>query len=97
MNYRMIFYILGWVLNIEAAAMLLPLICAVIYGDGTVASLVYSILICLVIGVPLTFRAPEKKTMFAKEGFMITPACGAASARKRTAWQNSISALWSRN
>ncbi|MBR6524027.1 MAG: TrkH family potassium uptake protein [Clostridia bacterium] len=70
MNYRMIFYILGWVLNIEAAAMLLPLICAVIYGDGTVASLVYSILICLVIGVPLTFRAPEKKTMFAKEGFI---------------------------
>ena len=70
MNYRMIFYILGWVLNIEAAAMLLPLICAVIYGDSGSAALIYSILICLFVGVPLTFKAPENKTMFAKEGFV---------------------------
>ena len=66
----MIFYILGWVLNIEAVAMLLPLICAVIYGDSTGAALIYSILICLFIGVPLTFRSPENKTMYAKEGFI---------------------------
>ena len=70
MNYRMIFYILGWVLNIEAAAMLLPLICAVIYGDSGSAALIYSILICLAIGVPLTFKSPANKTMYAKEGFI---------------------------
>lgn len=70
MNYRMIFYILGWVLNIEAAAMLLPLVCAIIYADNGFMALILSILICLFVGVLLTFRAPENKTMYAKEGFI---------------------------
>lgn len=70
MNYRMIFYTLGWVLNIEAAAMLLPLICALIYGDAGFWALLISIVICLTFGVSLTFNAPANKIMYAKEGFI---------------------------
>lgn len=70
MNYRMIFYILGWVLNIEAAAMLLPLICAIIYGDNGLMALSLSPLICLFVGIPLTYQLPKNKTMYAKEGFI---------------------------
>ena len=70
MNYKMIFYILGWVLNIEAAAMLLPIICSIIYGDSGFMALTISLLICLFIGVPLTFQTPKNKTMYAKEGFI---------------------------
>ena len=70
MNYRMIFYTLGWVLNIEAAAMLLPAACAIIYGDSGFMAFSLSILICLLLGVPLTFQAPKNKTMYAREGFV---------------------------
>ena len=70
MNYKMIFYILGWVLNIEAAAMVLPLVCSVIYSDSGLLAFTISMLICLAIGVPLTVKSPANKTMFAKEGFI---------------------------
>ena len=32
MNYRVVTYILGWVLNIEAGLMLLPFVVSVVYG-----------------------------------------------------------------
>lgn len=70
MNYRMIFYILGWVLNIEAAAMLLPVGCAIIYGDSGFMALSLSVLICLFVGIPLTFQTPKNKTMYAREGIV---------------------------
>ncbi len=70
MNYRIISYVLGCVLNIEGACMLLPIVCALCYGEATVWSFVISALICLVIGIPLTLLRPKDKTMFAKEGFI---------------------------
>ncbi len=70
MNYKMIFYTLGWVLNIEAAAMVLPLICALIYNDSGILSFLLGIVICLFVGVPLTFQSPKNKVMYAKEGFI---------------------------
>ena len=36
MNKYVIFYIIGWILNIEAAFMLLPSICAIIYKEKSV-------------------------------------------------------------
>ena len=35
MNLKIVFYYLGWVLNIEAVLMLLPCAVSLIYGDGT--------------------------------------------------------------
>ena len=51
MNYKIIAYTLGWVLNIEAACLVLPLICSVIYKEPTVGILGICILLCLVFGV----------------------------------------------
>lgn len=70
MNYRTIFYTLGCVLNIEAVAMLLPLICAFIYHDPTVWSFICSIAICLVFGISLTVKSPKNKTLYSKEAFI---------------------------
>ncbi len=70
MNYRVIFYILGCVLNIEAAAMLLPLICTIIYNDDCFFAFLLTILVCLVFGIALTIKPPKNKTMYAKEGFI---------------------------
>lgn len=71
MNYKVVFHTLGWVLNIEAAAMVLPLICSLIYGEfDTTKIFLLTIAICLLIGVALTIKPLEKKTMHAKEGFV---------------------------
>ncbi len=56
--------------------MLLPLICAYCYGErATVPYILLGILLCLVFGVLLSFKAPKRKTMFAKEGYVIVALC----------------------
>lgn len=70
MNYRTIFYTLGWVLNLEAGAMVLPLICAFIFGDSSIWSFIYSIVLCLIFGIPLTVKSPKNKTLYSKEAFV---------------------------
>ncbi len=71
MNYRMISYILGWVINIEGACMMLPFTCALIYREQNPYLFLMCALLCFLCGVPLTLLGPKKRTMFAKEGFVI--------------------------
>ena len=71
MNYRMISYTLGWVIRIEGAAMLLPLICSFVYNEQNKWAFFVSALICILISIPLTLKSPKNKSMFAKEGFVI--------------------------
>ena len=71
MNYRLVFYTLGMVLNTAGVCMLLPLICALIYGEPYATTFSACILLCLLIGVPLTLKRPKDHSMYAKEGFVI--------------------------
>lgn len=71
MNKYVIFYIIGWILNIEAAFMLLPSICAIIYKEKSIFAFLITIVICLFIGIPLSLRKPKNRVFFAKEGFLI--------------------------
>lgn len=70
MNYKIITYTLGWVLNIEALCLGLPLLCSLLYKDGCASTFLISILLCVFVGTFLCFRAPKNKEMFAKEGFI---------------------------
>lgn len=71
MNYGMIRYTLGCVLNIEAAAMLLPAVCAVCYRDkSSLMVFLLCVAICLGVGFLLTIKKPKDKTMYSKEGFV---------------------------
>ncbi len=70
MNYKIILHTLGWVLNIEAAAMLLPLICSIIYSEPYAPLYFLCIGLCLLFGIPLTIKSPKNKVMYAKEGFI---------------------------
>ncbi len=54
MNYSIIFYIIGWILNLEAAFMLLPCITAVIYGEKSGFAFLITMAVCVAIGIPLT-------------------------------------------
>lgn len=68
MNKSIIFYIIGWILNIEAALMVLPAICSAIYGEKSGFAFLITIGICLLFGIPLSLRKPKNKVFFAKEG-----------------------------
>ena len=71
MNYKMIRHILGWVLKIEAIAMLMPLICAFIFKEQLcVYSFAATIAICFLTGLIFSIRRPKKHVMYAKEGFI---------------------------
>ena len=72
MNYKIILHTLGLALIIESAGMLLPVICAICYGDMQ-DLLIYSLcaLLCLAVGATLTIIKPKNKTMYSREGFVI--------------------------
>lgn len=74
MNYRMIRYLLGIILMIEAALLLLPMLTAAICGESVLPFL-YTVLILLAVSVPSVLRKPENTRIYAREGFL----CVAAS------------------
>lgn len=73
MNYRMISYVLGWILVFEAAFMAVPLITAAVFAEGG-SAVWFGICagICLIIGGLLTLvKKPQNKRLFSREGFVI--------------------------
>lgn len=71
MNFKVILYTLGWVLCCEAACMLLPFICAAIYGEKEMFTFLICISICLICGLVFIFSNPKNREMYAKEGFIV--------------------------
>lgn len=72
MNYRMIAYLTGTIILIEAAFMTLPALIALIYGEQSGWCFVITLAAAAVLGFLLTCRRPKKRAMYAKEGFVIT-------------------------
>ncbi len=70
MNYAIIIYIIGWILNMEAVLLLLPCIVAVIYGESTGIWIAVTAAACLVVGVPLVLKRPKRQIFYAAEGFV---------------------------
>lgn len=75
MNYSIIFYIIGWILNLEAAFMLPSCLVALIYQESSGWSLVAAVLLCLLIGLPLVIRKPKNRVFYLREGFATTALC----------------------
>ncbi len=71
MNYKMVFRTVGHIVQIEAVAMLLPLIVAAIYSEkASFWALLITIGVAAVLGTSLTLICKTKnKVIFAKEGF----------------------------
>ena len=71
MNYRVVAYILGWVLNIEAGLMMLPFIVAIIYGEiNKGMSFVWVALGSVLVGTLLVIKKPKDTNFYLKEGFV---------------------------
>ena len=68
MNYRIIVYIVGWVFNLQAIFMVLPVLTAMVYGEKDIFAFFAAIVVCLVIGLPLTRKKPTNKVFYIKDG-----------------------------
>ena len=67
MNIKLVLKVLGRVELVVAAAMALPLACALLYGED-IAPFLWSIAIILCVSLPLSFL-PTDSSFFLREGF----------------------------
>ena len=79
MNRRMIVYMVGKIIMIEAALLVLPAVVAAIYDEPCFTAFLVSSIIALCIGYFLTSRfVPESYIIYAKDGFIIVAAAWVA-------------------
>ncbi|MBE6609590.1 MAG: TrkH family potassium uptake protein [Ruminococcaceae bacterium] len=71
MNYRMIRYVLGWILIFEAIFLLLPALTAVIYREKELLHILITCGICAILGGLLVLFKPKNTLLFSREGFVI--------------------------
>ena len=71
MNYRMVFYLLGQMLRVEGLLMFLPLACTWIYHEDTLIAFLIPIVLLIAFGSVLAYRMPQKRDIYAKEGFVV--------------------------
>ena len=70
MNYRMILYLLGWVLNIQGICFFLPVLVGLFYGEAQWHYYAMMAVLCLVCGVIITLKKPKRSVFYTKEGFV---------------------------
>ena len=70
MNYRIIIYIIGYVMKIEAAFMLLPIVTALIYKESSIESFLITAVIAFGVGMFLSWKKPEKVHFHVREGYV---------------------------
>ena len=75
MNIKLIFKSLGNILKLEAILMLLPLIVSLIYEDNNWYSFLIPAVACFGVGIACSFLKPDRKTLYAKEGFIVVGLC----------------------
>ena len=72
MNIRSVTYVLGWILRLEAVFMLLPMACALVYGEAQGWAYVITAAAALLLSLPLSGIKRRNVEFFAKEGFVAT-------------------------
>lgn len=70
MNRRMIFYFLGWVMKIEAALMLLPLVVCIIYRESETLFMAGIVGFLALVGTLLSIKKPLDANFFTREGYV---------------------------
>ncbi len=72
MNFKMIRYTIGTILLFESAFLLVPLITALCYGEwSALLATLASIAICVAAAMPLCYKKPANRSVYAKDGFVI--------------------------
>jgi len=71
MNFILTLRILGALLLFLAAALLVPVPCALIFADGTATAFIYSAIICAGIGGGLFVKCRSERDLSIREGFAV--------------------------
>lgn len=75
MNYSIIRYITGWVLKFEAAFLCLPAVVGILYRETDWISYLITAFLCLILGIALTIKKPQSRSLYTREGFVIVALC----------------------
>ena len=70
MNYKSIFYILGWILRVEGLFLFLPMIVALIYGEDTWTVYLICAALTFAAGLALSWKRSGNFRLFAREGYV---------------------------
>ena len=72
MNYKMVAFVLGRIFLVEAAMMLLPMVCSAIYGEWyMLPAFLLPAVILLLLGLAASLRTPKNTTIYARDGLAI--------------------------
>lgn len=71
MNYRILVYMIGWVLNFQAVFLLLPSLVALIYRESSGWYFLITAAATGVAGLALTLKKPRNTQFHAREGFVL--------------------------
>lgn len=75
MNYSIIVYIIGCVLNIEGLFLLMPCLTALIYREKSGFAFFITAVLCFFLGRAATFRKPKNNIFYGREGFVTVSLC----------------------
>ena len=75
MNIKMIKYIIGKLMVVEALLMILPYICGLIYKETTAKYFLIVSIPLFIIGMLLSYKEPIKTKIFAKDGLVGVALC----------------------
>ena len=70
MNYKMILYVLRYILCCEGILMLLPFATAFVYDERAGMSFLICIGICMLLGFPFYLKRPKRAELHIREGFV---------------------------
>ena len=71
MNYRMIIYILGWIMIFEGLFMTVPAVTAIVYGEGALWAFIVTAAFCALAGFLMKLKKPANTTLYTRDGFII--------------------------
>lgn len=70
MNFSIVLFILGWILQFEAGFLLLPVIIGLLYREiPEVSAYAVTALICFLLGFFLRKKKPKERELYTREGF----------------------------
>lgn len=72
MNIKSVAYVLGWILRLESAFMLLPIVCAAIYGESEGMAFLFVAAGALLFSFLFTGVRRRNISFYAREGFVAT-------------------------
>lgn len=70
MNYSVIVYILGWIMNMEAGFMIMPFLVSLIYGEKEGMAFLWVLLGSALLGTLIIIHKPKNMKFYLKEGFV---------------------------